>query len=179
MPRAMPTEPAHRIEAGYKSQKDDAIAHGVLADIREDLLIQGVKEINYVDVYLLRGGFSIAELNLIAEKLMHDPVVQRVSVDAPLFSDFDWEIEVRVRENVTDNIGIAARIGIEDLLRRALGRDESVRSARKYVINGALSEKEAALICTGMLANPLIEEWKITRGEGAAGARKRGNGKAK
>ncbi|MBU1940125.1 hypothetical protein KKH30_05160 [Candidatus Micrarchaeota archaeon] len=157
-----------RIEAGYKNARDDAISHAVLADIKEDLLIKGVKALNYVDVYILQGEFSDDEVRKVAQKLMHDPITQKFSVDAPLFPNFDWEIEVRVHKNLTDNVGIAARIGIEDLLGRELRWNESVRSARKYVLHGKLSEKEANQICTGLLGNAMVEEWEIKRGKGQA-----------
>lgn len=165
--------PEYRVEVCYINPADDAAAREVLSAIREDLCIRGIASLNCVDVYLVDADFSDEEIRMVAERLMHDPLTQKFSINKPLFGEFGWEIEVRLHPNVTDNTGIAARTGISDLLGRKLLETETVSAARKYVICGELKERDVKRICTALLANPLIESWKTRKGRGKIGAGRR------
>lgn len=151
------------IEVGFKSCREDAIGRSVRRGIAEDLGIK-VEEVLYLDVYEFRRGLGDADAKKAAELLFTDAITQSYSIGKPLHTDFDWEITVRFNEDVTDNVGHTAVEAVNDLLGTRLERD-SIRTARKYVIKGKLSEQDVGRICRGMLANQLIESFKYSRGK--------------
>lgn len=155
-----------RVEVGYKEGKTDSIGAALKADIEEDLRIAGIESVSYIDVYEINAGLSEPEVKEVAEKLFIDPITQNYSINSNLISDFDWAIEVKYHSDVTDNVGITAVEGIEDLLGREFSEDEDVRSIRKYLINGKIPEKDVERICKGLLANELIETYSYEKGKG-------------
>jgi len=72
---------------------------------------------------------------------------------------------VKLKKEVTDNVGATARQAIEDLLDRKLLEEETIRSGRKYLLRGNIQEEEVKRICTGLLANELIEEFSYRKGK--------------
>ncbi len=158
-----------RIEVGYKEQKTDSIGATVKADIEEDLRIKGIRSVSYIDVYEIDADLRKEEAERIAQKLLIDPITQNYSINSPLISNFDWAIEVKYHKDVTDNVGITAVEGIEDLLGRKFKEPEKVRSRRKYVILGKITENDVKTICKGLLANELIETYCCKKGENEKG----------
>lgn len=152
-----------KIEVGYKPEFRDAIGESVKSDIIEDLGISGIQHIFYVDVYDIKADLSAHEIEHAAKELFCDKVAQFFSIDKPLFSDADWELTVQYRPGVTDNVGIAATEGLEDLLGKKFENGGVVRSARKFYLRGNLSEHDIKRICMGLLANQQVETFSYRR----------------
>ncbi|AJF59803.1 MAG: phosphoribosylformylglycinamidine synthase [archaeon GW2011_AR10] len=155
----------HRVEVGFKEQKNDPIGASVKADIEDDLEIKGIETVSFIEFFELNAELQEEKAKEIAEKLLVDPIIQEYSLNKELSAAFDWEIEVKLKKEVTDNVGATARQAIEDLLDRKLLEEETIRSGRKYLLRGNIQEEEVKRICTGLLANELIEEFSYRKGK--------------
>ncbi|MBU1120659.1 MAG: phosphoribosylformylglycinamidine synthase subunit PurS [archaeon] len=153
------------IEVGYKEGKKDAVADSVKASIGEDLGIKKINSLRIIDVYRINKDFFETQVKEIAEKLFIDPITQSFSIDKPFSDKADWIIEVKFHEDVTDNVAIAAMEGVHDLTGLGFAEGENLRTAKKYLIEGKLSEKEVQSICKDLLANELIESFKYWKGK--------------
>ena len=151
------------IEIAFKDRKIDSTGAGVLSDIHEDLGINAVNSVSFVDVYEIYGFLKDEMLEDFAKNVFLDKIAQHYSVNKPLYTDFDWEICVAYHPQVMDNVGEAAKLAIEEYLGRKLKDPENVRYVRKYVIKGKISEADVKRICTGMLANELIESFSCKK----------------
>ncbi len=148
----------------FKKGKTDAIAECIKKSIEEDLNIKGIKELKIVNEFKLNIPLSEEQVQKIASLLLIDPITQEYSINLSEKIKADWVIEVEFFENVTDNVGDTAKEGIQDLLGKKLKEEESVRTAKKYLINGKLKEKEIKKIASSFLANELIEKYSIKKG---------------
>ncbi len=149
---------AHRVEVAFRPEFADAPGRSVCERIRSGLGLP-VRSVRIVDVYTLDAPLSESELRRIAEELLHDPVVQLYAVDEPLAQGFpwDWLIEVGFKPGVTDTVGETARAAIRDLL----GKDVPTYSSKQYLLQGALTERDAHHIAVDLLANELIERFSL------------------
>jgi phosphoribosylformylglycinamidine synthase len=153
------------IEVGLKPELKDAIGLSVKHDIEEDLGIKGIDSLKYVEGYRLNTDFSREEAEKIAAQALSDPIIQDYAVNQELLTDYDWSISVIYNPDVTDNVGSAAKEAVKDLLGREFKDEEEVRSVRKYVIKGNLSKEQVERICSGLLANTLIEKFEFKKGK--------------
>lgn len=74
-----------------------------------------------------------------------------------------WAVEVFYKAGVTDAVGDSVRKGIEDIGIKGVN---SVRTAQKYIINGKLDKKDIENICENLLANPVVQTYKIIKNSG-------------
>ena len=155
----------YAIEVGCRPGVKDVLGLAVKARLEEDLFVQGIQKLEFLDVYLLDCRLSPQELELIASELLCDPVTQAYAVGKPLRQGYDWAVTVGFHKNVTDNVGIAAREGIEDLLGRKLGENERIYYDRKYLFWGALGEETVKDLAAKALANEMVESWAYEKGE--------------
>ncbi|MCX9012386.1 MAG: phosphoribosylformylglycinamidine synthase subunit PurL [Candidatus Methanoperedens sp.] len=145
-----------RIETCFKDGMRDALGEGIKKRIIDDLHIE-VESVRTIDVYMFDADLSGMQIKLLGEKVFADPVIQVFS-DRPLAKDFSWLIEVGFKPGVTDNVGATAKKASEDVLGTQLN---GVYSSKQYLIRGEIPEKDAERIAGGLLANSLIERWKI------------------
>ncbi|MDI6800179.1 MAG: phosphoribosylformylglycinamidine synthase subunit PurL [Actinomycetota bacterium] len=149
----------YRIEVGFKEGVTDALGESVKRSISEDLMID-VDGVRTVEVYTIAADFAEADIIRIKDELLTDPVIQ-ISSERALFSDFDLAIEVGYKPGVTDNVAMTTKEGIADLLGASFPSDGAVHTSRIYLIDGDLTKEEAGAIATGLLANPIIEDYFI------------------
>jgi phosphoribosylformylglycinamidine synthase len=151
-----------RVEVGFKPGVIDALGNQVKQQIIEDLRLQ-VDEVRTVSVYLINAKLERIQVEEIASKLLTDPITQCYSINSPLFSDFDQAIQVGYKPGVTDNVAVTTKEGISDLLGYYFSEEETLHTARLYLLKSQLGDEEIKLICTGLLANPIIEDFYIWR----------------
>ncbi|MDI6892663.1 MAG: phosphoribosylformylglycinamidine synthase subunit PurL [Actinomycetota bacterium] len=149
-----------RVEVGFRPGVVDALGNSVKRSILEDLRIL-VEDVRTIDVYTIKADLARDQVEKIARDLLTDPITQEFSFDGTLARDFSRLIEVGYKPGVTDNVGMTTVEGIEDLLGIELKEGESVHTSRLYLVRGELSKDQAELICTGLLANPIIEHFSI------------------
>ena len=144
----------YRIEAGLFPHLDDTIGRKTAASIREALGIP-VKSVRTIKVFTLEGLDAQQVNTLMAKSVLHDPVLQAVSLSPlPLPEEgTSWIIEVGYRPGVTDNEGRTARdtaalvLGIED--RSSL----AVYTSIQYRLHGPLTEEQVTRIARDLLAS--------------------------
>lgn len=149
-----------RVEVGFKSGVVDALGNSVKKSIIEDLRI-AVNCVRTIDVYTIKADLSEDQIKRIASELLTDPITQEFSYEGTLARGFSRLIEVGYKPGVTDNVGRTTIEGIEDLLGIKFKENESVHTSRLYLIEGDIAEEEAERICTGLLANPIIEHYAV------------------
>jgi len=146
----------HRVEIYSKAAYDDVHGAEVPGDIRQ-LGITSVEAVQAIRVFLLEGDLDKPALEKIARQLLADPITEDYQLGrtfAPPGLAQATLFEVHLLPGVTDPVAASARMAIADM-----GLDvESVRTARKYVILGSLSDKQKSLIAQKILANDCIEE---------------------
>jgi phosphoribosylformylglycinamidine synthase len=148
-----------RVEIKDKDNVFDAIGSGVRRDIL-DLGVNGVRSVRVVRVFMLEGGISRREADLLARELLVDSVVEdyRLS-DRPFKGHFirvpqAHEVEVAYHYGVMDPVEASTLKGARDLGVTSL---RSVRTARQFVLEGKISPRELALIKDKVLMNKLIQ----------------------
>ncbi len=151
----------HRIEVGFKEGVTDAAGESVRSRILKHLGIR-VERVRTIEVYTIDADIDSEQAGFLRERLFTDPIIQDSRLDVPLERDFSWMIEVGYRPGVTDNVGRTSVEGIKDVLGESLSGEPKVYTSRKYLISGDLSRGQAERIVSGLLANELIQRWRIT-----------------
>lgn len=152
-----------RIEAGLFPYLDDTLGRKTATTIRTALALP-VQNVRIVKVFTL-DGFELDQIQtLLDESVLHDPVLQMVSLSPLPIAGADWIIEVGYRPGVTDNEGRTARdtvamvLGIQD-------RDSlAIYTSVQYRLHGAISREDAERVAKDMLANELIQRFTIKSG---------------
>jgi phosphoribosylformylglycinamidine synthase len=152
------------MEVGFKEGVTDAPGESVRGRILEHLGIR-VERVRTVEVYTVDADIAPDQADFLRQTLFTDAVIQESSLNVPLERDFSWMIEVGYRPGVTDNVGRTSVEGIRDVLGDKLSGEPRVYTSRKYLISGKLSREEAERIASGLLANGLIQRWRITSRE--------------
>ncbi|MBI5570343.1 MAG: phosphoribosylformylglycinamidine synthase [Desulfomonile tiedjei] len=151
---------AHRVEVSLKPSLPDPPGRRLKARIASDLGIVA-DDLRVVDEYVLDRPLTGPELELLVEEVFRDPVIQEATTDEPTHLPFDWLIEVGFRPGVTDNVARTAREAVERTLGTKFGPDEGVYTRKLYFIQGRLSPKQVDSIAGGLLANDLIQTWRV------------------
>ncbi len=155
----------HRVEVRLKKHLPDARGLSLVKDIR-DLGIESVLGIRVVDVYLLDAELPAETLQLIASKLLADPVTEEYRFNG-LPSPNDNEkrhlhtVEVAYNPGVFEPIEASIMKALADL---GVERVRGVKTAKRYIIEGGLKQDELTTICSKLLVNPIVqhvveEEW--------------------
>jgi phosphoribosylformylglycinamidine synthase len=120
-----------------------------------------IPQARLIQVLTLDAGFSEKELSRIRKEIFTNPVTQRSSYH-PLAKGFDWVIWVGLKPGVRDNAGSTAREAISDLLKRPLVGEEAVYTSKQVVLRApALSRDQVELLARELLANEIIQNWKV------------------
>jgi phosphoribosylformylglycinamidine synthase len=146
-----------RIEVSVKAGFPDPEGDRLEKDIR-DIGITTVKRARVSDVYLLEGELDEAEVVKIGQELLADPMVEDFSWGQGPLSRTDGEdvhvIEVAYNPGVTDPVAGSVGKAIRDL---GIATVTLVKTARKYSLQGDLSDQSLQSICDKLLVNTLIQ----------------------
>jgi len=150
-----------RIEIKHKDDFTDGREKSLTHMIFEDIKIK-IDKIKIIDVYNLFGDYSKDELEILKDKLFHDPVYQtaRNGFYYAKEEDFDYLIEISYLPGVTDNIGRTSARGIEYLLGKKVD-DNDVRSSKLYLFKTNFDKNIIINIVKNILCNELIENYII------------------
>ncbi len=121
--------------------------------------------LNVDDTKVIRALTIDADLNMdqlerIRAEIFTNPVTEESSF-LPLATNFDWIIWVGLRPGVRDPAGSTAVEAIEDLLGIEFSQDESAYTSKIYQIRGDLKERDVETIAREILANDIIQQWRI------------------
>ncbi|MBI2288089.1 MAG: phosphoribosylformylglycinamidine synthase subunit PurL [Chloroflexi bacterium] len=148
----------HRVEVSLKSHLPDARGLGLVRDMH-DLGITTITKVGVVDVYWLDADLPSDELDLICRGLLADPVTQHYHCES-VFSvagevDTDYHtVEVTYNAGVTDPVEATIGKAIRDL---GVSGVRAVKTAKRYLLQGRLDEKQLEVICNRLLVNPIIQ----------------------
>jgi phosphoribosylformylglycinamidine synthase subunit PurSL len=143
----------YRIEVWVKEGFTDPRAEGLLKDIA-DLGITTVKRVRVSNVYLLEGKLADKELLSICRDLLADPIVEEYSYhDVPRPPDARL-VEVAYNPGVMDPVEESVKKGIRDL---GIGGVTAVRTAKKYLLWGDLTDATLQSISDKLLVNSVVQ----------------------
>lgn len=151
----------YRIEAGLFPHLDDTVGRKTASGIRDALGI-AVTGVRMVKVFTLDGFDARQVETLMTQSVLHDPVLQTVSLSPlPLEAGVDWIIEVGFRPGVTDNEARTARDTAALVLKVADRNSLAVYTSTQYRITGTLTAEDVTRIAKDLLANELIQRFEI------------------
>ncbi len=151
------------IEVAFTEESLDSEGHTIKSDIKEDLKIEGIENIRTSELYYFEKEINSEQLEKITSKVFVDPLIQKYSVNKNLFEKFNYFVEVKLHNDVTDNVGIIAEEGIKDYTSKEIGG--KIRTAKRYYIEGNISKETVEKIAKEFLANEVIENFEIEEGK--------------
>ncbi|MFW5931581.1 MAG: AIR synthase-related protein [Desulfohalobiaceae bacterium] len=150
---------AYRVLVQLKPGIPDVQGQNTAARIRKDLGLE-VSQVSLIKVYSVQGLTRDQLQEVLDRCLLHDPVLHQASLQ-PLARDMDWVLEVGYRPGVTDNEGRVAAQCLRTGLSLGAEHDLQVYTACQYLLQGELQENDVEHIATDLLANQLIEEFRL------------------
>jgi phosphoribosylformylglycinamidine synthase len=149
-----------RLEITLKPELFDAEG-AALCRKANDYFGYRIQSVRTVDILTMDIGLKDQELESVRKEAFTNPVTQ-VSSYAPLEIDFDWTLWIGYRPGVRDNPGSTAVEAIEDLLGIRLKPHEGVYTSKRYCLKGGdLTFEDADRIARELLANDIIQQWKV------------------
>jgi phosphoribosylformylglycinamidine synthase len=154
---------AKRLETALKDHLFDPEGASLCRRVRDYFGWQ-VGEARVISILTLDAGLSDKELEAVRTEIFTNPVTQ-VSGYGSLASGFDWAIWVGYRPGVRDTAGSVAIEAIGDYLGKALPADAAAYTSRLFVLkNAPLSRSQAETIARELLANEIIQQWRVYSG---------------
>lgn len=120
-----------------------------------------IKSVRTVSILTVDVKLTARQLEAIQGEIFTNPVTQ-ISSYKPLDIDFDWVLWVGYRPGVRDNPGSTAVEAVEDLLRLRVKPHEGIYTSKRYCLKGGnLSLRDADRLCRELLANDLVQQWRV------------------
>ncbi len=148
-----------RIEVFNRSGFSDVHGKSILEDIKE-LGISSVQAVQSAKVFLIEADFDKNFVERVAKELVTDPVCEEYYIgrsSAPAGLARATIIEVHLKSGVTDPVAESVMAAIADMGVNA----DHVRTARKYVLLGEITQKQTDTIANKILSNDCIEDCVI------------------
>jgi len=151
---------AVRLEIGWRPDLIDAEGEALRRKAQEYFGLT-LDRVQVLRLLMLDMELAPSELEAVRTEVFTNPVTQ-VSSYAPLAREFDWALWVGFRPGVRDNAGAMAREAIEAFLGRPLPPEAAVYTSKLYLLSRPdLNEDQAARLARGLLANDLIQEFRL------------------
>lgn len=119
-----------------------------------------VKDVRVIRVLTIDADLDEDDLERIRAKIFTNPVTEESSF-SPLAKNFDSLIWVGFKPGVRDSAGSTAVEAIESFLGINFNKNESVYTSKIYQISGSLKKAGIEIIAKNILANDIIQQWKI------------------
>ena len=146
-----------RFEITPKAGFADVHGNGVLDDVRQ-LGIASVEAVHATRVYLIEADFEQAFAERVGRELLADTVCQAYFIGRRPVEAGERPttlIEVHLKSGVTDPVAESVLAALKDM---GAGSVASVRTARKFVLFGAITDQQRDTIARRALSNDCIEE---------------------
>ena len=151
------------VEVGTKAEYEDA--EGVR--LEQDIVDAGVSAavgVRVSSMYWLSESSSRADVELLADRLLTDPVLQECRVNDYMVRSGSaspgWVVEVRLKPGVTDAVGDSVVKGARDLGVTTLA---DAATGRRVYLTGDLDESSALRIAERLLMNDVIQTCDVRR----------------
>ena len=148
-----------RLEIRLKKDLVDSEGAGILRKAREYFDFN-VRDIRVIRVLTFDAPLDETVMESIRTEIFTNPVTE-TSAYAPTTRDFDWLIWIGYRPGVRDTAGSTAKEALEDLIGIPLKKGEAVYTSKLYELKGVLTREEVRRIASELLANDVIQQWKI------------------
>jgi phosphoribosylformylglycinamidine synthase len=143
------------VEVADKGSVEDPQGNAI-AEQAHELGISGLTRARTARVYVIDGLATDAEARTVAATLLADPVTEEYAIGKPLLAESPGRKVAQVvrKPGVMDPAEASVLKGIKDLGLSA----NRVRTARKVLFEGEVSDEELHLLATKALANEVIED---------------------
>ena len=153
-----------RLEIGLRPGLIDPAGRGLMEKAKAYLSLK-IENARVLRVLTFDARLSDSDLERVKDRIFTNPVTE-VSGFAPLADSvlpgFDWALWVGLRPGVRDNEGSTAIEAMSDELGRRFGEDEAVYASRLYLLEAPkLNQAGAKAICAELLANDIIQAWRV------------------
>jgi len=148
-----------RLEIGLKRDIMDAEGLNIKQKAKDYFGFE-VHKIRVIRILTFDVDLNNEQLALVRTHIFTNPVTEESSF-SPLAKDFDWLIWIGFRPGVRDTAGSTAVEAIEDLLKMNFNPNEAVYTSKLYVLEGKLTEDQVQKIAHEILANDIIQQWRI------------------
>jgi len=153
-----------RVEVGLKKEIKDPSGNTLLRRIKNDFAIDSVKDVRVLKTYLIDMESTTEDMvDRFSREVLRDPVTEIFTLGEDLTGKykFDWLVDVGFLPGVTDNEGKTAIWGFRTLTGGRKIDNDRIFSGRKYLLSGQISRKEIEKIASDLLANKLIQHFRI------------------
>jgi phosphoribosylformylglycinamidine synthase subunit PurSL len=151
---------AKRLETALKNHLFDPEGASLRNRVR-DYFGWEIGEVRVINILTLDTMLSDEELESVRTEIFTNPVTQTSSFHS-LASDFDWAIWVGYRPGVRDTAGSVAIEAMGDYLGRNPNPDEAAYTSRLFLLKDALlTRSQAELLARELLANDIIQQWRV------------------
>ena len=148
-----------RLEIRLKPHLKDAEGEGVRRKAQAYFGLE-VESIRVIRVLTIDADVNRDQGERIRTDIFTNPVTEESSF-SPMASDFDWIIWVGYRPGVRDTAGSTAAEAIQDLLNIRFKTEASVYTSKLYEIRGRLRKDQVRVIAGELLANDIIQQWRV------------------
>lgn len=151
---------AVKMEIALKEDLFDAEGAGLCRKI-SDYFGWTVGHARAIHLLTLDTRLSPEELEAVRLEIFTNPVTQDSGFHS-LAGDFDWAVWVGYRPGVRDTAGSVAMEAIADYLGKSFEDGEAAYTSRLYVLrNAPLNRTQVETIARELLANEIIEQWRV------------------
>ncbi|MEA1968505.1 MAG: AIR synthase-related protein [Thermodesulfobacteriota bacterium] len=148
------------IEVALKPELVDAEAESLKKKALDYFNIN-ISDVRSVNLVTLEADLDRDQLDLIKNEILTNPVIHYSSL-IPLDIKFDWCIWIGLRPGVRDNPASTAVEAVEDILNREFKPGEGIYTSKRYCLAGdGLALEDIEKIAKELLANPIIQQWKV------------------
>ena len=150
----------YRLEITLKPDLLDAEGEGIRVKTFHYFGIR-LESVRTIQIITIDAALSADQLNMIQTEVFTNPVTQ-LSSFTPLSLPFDWSLWVGFRPGVRDNAGSTAVEAVEDVLGIRFRAGEAIYTSKRYCIQArGLTDVQADTIASKLLANDIIQQWRI------------------
>ena len=154
---------AVRLEIALKEHLFDAEGASLCRKIH-DYFGWKVGTARVIHLLTLDTNLSRDELEAVRTEIFTNPVTQESSFE-PLARDFDWAIWVGFRPGVRDTAGSVALEAVSDYLGKALSAGDAAYTSKLVALGDtALDRGQVETIARELLANEIIQQWRVFAG---------------
>ncbi len=150
---------ASRLEIRLRDGLMDPEGESIRRKAKDYFALQ-IDDMRVIRVLTIDADLDDSQLEMLRTQIFTNPVTEESSF-SPLAKAFDWLIWIGFRPGVRDTGGSTAVEAIEDLLKLKFKPHESVYTSKLYMVKGKLSEAQAEKIAREILANDIIQQWRI------------------
>ena len=148
-----------RLEIRLKKELVDAEGRNLIRKAKDYFGFE-LEDVRVIKVLTIDADLDDNQLEMIRREIFTNPVTEESSF-SPIAKGFDWLIWIGFRPGVRDTAGSTAVEAIEDLLNSRFKSDESVYTSKLYEIRGRISEAQAGKIAAEILANDIIQQYRL------------------